>query len=81
MTWKDLFARLKDPTIVFALLAAFGGEIQAQTNALLEFLGPTWAGRLVSAGALIAAMLRVLQTMPPKPSPDTHDDGTSSDSQ
>lgn len=65
MTWKMLLSRLKDPTIALALLAAVLGEIQAQSHALIELVGPTLAGRLLSAGALLAAVLRILQTMPP----------------
>jgi len=80
MTWKMLLSRLKDPTIALALLAAVLGEVQAQSHALTELVGPTLAGRLLSAGALLAAILRILQTMPPRP-PDTHDDGTAGGSE
>lgn len=81
MTWAALFARLKDPTIALAILLAVSGEVQAQSDWLLSWLGPTAAGRVLSAVGLTVAILRILQTLPPKVPPDTHDDGTAGESQ
>lgn len=61
MTWRNLLRSLKDPTIVIAILVMLTSELQAQTNALLDWLGADVANRLVQGGALLAAVLRILQ--------------------
>ncbi len=80
MTWKALFARLKDPMIVFALMLAVAGQLQQQGDMLLSLVGPKWAGFILSMIGGGVAMLRILQTLPAKPE-DTHDDGTAGESQ
>lgn len=79
MTWASLLARLKDPTIVFAIVLAACGQIQADSGALLQWIGPKIAGHVLSIVGIIAAVLRILQTLPPKEPP--HDDGTAGESQ
>lgn len=81
MTWKSLLDRLKDPTIVFAIVLAGIGQVQASSDVLLSWLGPTAAGHVLSLVGVVAAMLRIVQTLPPKPSADTHDDGTAGESE
>jgi hypothetical protein len=65
MTWRTLWHRLKDPTIVFALVLAICGQLQASSDALLSWLGPEAAGHVLTLIGVIAAALRILQTLPP----------------
>lgn len=57
MKWKDLKARLSDPIVSGGLLLLVIGEIQAQSNVLLDWLSPTAAGRVLIAVGSVAATL------------------------
>ena len=66
MTWKTLWARLSDPIVVGGLLLLVLGEVQAQSDVLLDWLSPTAAGRVLSLIGIIAMVIRYVQTLTPR---------------
>lgn len=64
MTWKALKARLSDPIVLGGLLLLVIGEIQAQSNVLLDWLSPEAAGRVLSAIGIVAMVIRYIQVLP-----------------
>lgn len=66
MTWKTLWARLSDPIVAGGLLLLVLGEVQAQSDVLLDWLSPTAAGRVLSLIGIAAMVIRYVQTLTPK---------------
>lgn len=64
MTWKTLKARLSDPIVLGGLLLLVIGEIQAQSNVLLDWLSPEAAGRVLSLIGIVAMAIRYIQALP-----------------
>lgn len=64
MTWKQLKARLSDPIVVGGLLLVVTGEVQAQSDVLLSWLGPEAAGRVLSLIGILATVVRTVQALP-----------------
>ncbi|HEX7103948.1 MAG TPA: hypothetical protein VF201_14990 [Nitrolancea sp.] len=64
MTWKDLKARLSDPIVAGGIVLLVIGEIQAQSDVLLSWLGPTAAGRVLSLIGIFAVVIRHIQALP-----------------
>jgi len=65
MTWRQLKARLADPIVAGGLLLLVLGEVQAQSDVLLDWLSPTAAGRVLSLIGITAMVIRYVQTLPP----------------
>lgn len=64
MTWSDLKARLNDPIVAGGMLLLVLGELQAQSDVLLSWLGPTAAGRVLSLLGIAAMVIRHIQALP-----------------
>lgn len=77
MTWNQLKGRLSDPIVAGGLLLLVLGELQAQSDILLSWLGPTTAGRVLSLIGILGTVVRYVQTLP---APQEHDDDDSQDS-
>lgn len=76
MTWKLLKARLSDPIVLGGLLLLVLGEVQAQSDALLSWLGPEAAGRVLSLIGIVGVVLKSIQALPaPKDADDTDSAG------
>lgn len=79
MTWKDLKARLSDPIIAGGIALLVIGEVQAQSDVLLSWLGPSAAGRVLSLIGICAMLIRHIQTLaaaaPKGESDDSQDSG------
>lgn len=75
MTWKALKARLSDPIVLGGLLLLVIGEIQAQSNVLLDWLSPEAAGRVLSAIGIVAMVIRYIQVLP-APKEENSEDST-----
>jgi hypothetical protein len=63
MTWKTLKARLSDPIVAGGLLLLVMGEVQAQSDVLLSWLGPEAAGRVLSLIGIGAMVIRHIQAL------------------
>ena len=66
MTWNQLKARLADPIVAGGVVLLVLGEVQAQADVLLSWLGPTAAGRVLSLIGITAMVIRYVQTLTPK---------------
>lgn len=64
MTWQSLKAHFNDPIIVGGLILLVLGEVQAQSDVLLDWLGPTAAGRVLSLIGIAGMVIRYLQSLP-----------------
>lgn len=75
MTWKMLKARLSDPFVIGGLLLLVIGEIQAQSNVLLDWLSPAAAGRVLSLIGIVAMAIRYIQALPAPQEDNGEDSG------
>lgn len=75
MTWKALKARLSDPIVAGGLLLLVIGEIQAQSNVLLDWLSPAAAGRVLSLIGIVAMVIRYIQALPAPKEDNGEDSG------
>lgn len=75
MTWKDMRARLSDPIVQGGLLLLVLGEVQAQSNVLLDWLSPTAAGRVLSLVGIVAMVIRYIQALPAPQEDNGEDSG------
>lgn len=76
MTWGALKARLSDPIVAGGLLLVVLGEVQARSDALLSWLGPEAAGRVLSLIGIVGVVLKSIQALPaPKDADDTDSAG------
>ena len=64
MTWSNLKARLSDPIVAGGVLLLVIGEVQAQSDVLLSWLGPEAAGRVLSLVGIGAMVIRYIQALP-----------------
>lgn len=74
MTWKNLKDRLSDPIVAGGILLLVLGEVQAQSDVLLSWLGQTGAGRVLSLIGIFAMMIRYVQALPPAAKDDDAND-------
>ena len=75
MTWKSLKARLSDPIVLGGLLLMVIGEVQAQSNVLLDWLSPEAAGRVLSLIGIVAMGIRYIQALPAPKEDEGEDSG------
>lgn len=57
---------LKSKTLLFSLLLAVMGVVEANTQAFARFIGPDYFGLFVMVVSIITAVLRVLTRVPLK---------------
>lgn len=75
MSWRTLKARLSDPIVQGGLLLLVIGEVQAQSNVLLDWLSPTAAGRVLSLIGIVAMVIRYIQALPAPKEDNGEDSG------
>lgn len=75
MTWKTLKSRLSDPIVAGGLLLLVLGELQAQSNVLLDWLSPAAAGRVLSLIGIVAMVIRYIQALPAPKEDNGEDSG------
>jgi len=63
MTFQDLKKQLSDPIVAGGLLLVVLGEVQAQSDLLLSWLGQEGAGRVLSLIGIIGVVIRKLQAL------------------
>lgn len=75
MTFRDLKMRLSDPIVLGGLLLLILGEVQAQSDVLLSWLGPEAAGRVLSLIGIAAMVIRYIQALPAPQEDNGEDSG------